>query len=169
MAFYQLIEKENTITFQLTKGNAIFHFIFFRIYPYLLIALGLGLMFLMAYESGPDKWLVLIGLLPIAIAIFMLLTHYPIQLEFTKEGIKRITKSSFRGTIESFYYSAQINSLAYLITFGRGGGLWLLAVLNEDKKVKLIQIPRLRLTKDQVIRDATKAAQLLGVELEEMK
>jgi hypothetical protein len=169
MAFYQLIEKENTITFQLTKRNAIFQFIFFRIYPYVLIVLGLGLIFLMAYESGPDKWLILIGLLPIAISLFMLSTHYPIQIEFTKEGIKRITKSNFRGTIESFYHSAQINSLAYRITFGRGGGLLLLAVLNEDKKVKLIQIPRLRLTKDQVIKDATKAAQLLGVELEEMK
>lgn len=165
MAFYKLIERENTITFQLTKGNAIFHFFFFRLYPYLLIVLGLGLIFLMAYESGPDKWLMALGLLPIAIAIFMLSTHYTLSVEFAKDGIKHTTKSSFRGTIESFYYTAQLKGLAYRITFGRGRGLLLLAQRNEGKNIKLFQVPSLRLDKLDVIKDAKKAAQIIGFEL----
>lgn len=169
MACYQLIEKKDTITFQLNKWNAIFHFFFFRVYPYLLLSLGFGLMFLMAYESGPDKWLVSIGLLPIVIAIFMLLTQYTIKIDFTKVGIRHITKSGMRGTIERFFYSSQIKSLAFQPKFVRGNGLELHAKLNDGISIKLIEIPRFKRNKIDAINDLLKAANFMGYELLEEK
>lgn len=165
MAFYRISEEEGKVTFELPRGNAIFHFIFFRIYSFFLIALGVFVFFFLKYESPHEPWMPYVGFLPVIPGLTMLFSPYIKSLSFTKDAIILVRNFFPGGALVTDIDKNQISTLSWIYRGGRYGGIRLYARHHNGKRTLLFRIPQLRLNQRQWHTDLANALEKTGYQI----
>lgn len=165
MAFYRISEDEGNVTFELPRGNAVFHFIFFRIYSLFLVALGVFVFFFLKYESPREPWIPFAGILPVIPGLMMLFSPYVKSLTFTPEEILLVRHYFLTGFVTTRFSKHDMGTLNWRYSIGRYGGVRLFIADKKDKNTILFRIPQLRLNLDQWKADLADALQKTGYEI----
>lgn len=169
MSFYLLEESQSFCEIRLSKGNARFHFIFFRFYALFLIVLGVFSSWFLYVDVPDEKWLSATGLFAIVPGFMMLFFNYPLAVKFTDSEILKTTGRILPGNTLSTYPLEEVSFLAWKKQRGSFGGIRLMLVLKSGKKITVIQIPWLRLNMEESLEDFEKLASFSGLPLKQHK
>lgn len=167
MAFFDIHREPETITWNLSKGDRKFHFVLLRIYPWILIIIGIGTAFFLSAD-GEYEFLWMIGLLPLIPAIIMLFTEYPLRLIFSKGKILVERKNTFRGTSKTFYELSEFPVFYTEYNYGKYGGQEFGLFRTDAKMKRLAKVPWTRLKKANTILELKEAAEFAGFEFREL-
>lgn len=164
MSFYQIEENGRYLTWKLSGGNALFHFIFFRFYSIFLMLLGIGTSWFLYYEE-PNSFYWLAGIAAVIPGMIMFFTRYPIRIEFGNDDIKCTTKNVFKGEHTLQYPVSDIECIQTEYRVGKYGGLEIKLLLKNGEEILLVKIPWIRLNKEKAMADLKILAEHSGLTL----
>lgn len=167
---YTVIEdSEQRLHLAESRGRRRFLFVFFRVFPVLLIALqSVAWLALSESDRGFPLWMTVSGsVLTLFIVLVLLAGKYILEVSVEKSGFT-ITERTFSGPRTNSIPTSACRRITLYISGGRGGGSFFRIELENGRKQALITIPILFMDRAKSMQIAEKLKNLTGLPVEEI-